>query len=314
MNDFPFKANHHKQGQELIKQGLIKNIFFSQGTYQVEIEDPAFPEPMWPFLQLDDQGHLRDSFCTCNTAEKEKSCSHLAAAFLMIARGKPLHVRLKSSLWHVLCLTAFKRYGTSGRQFKQKKKNTYAYCNQKGKELFSLKSTTEAGKKWLDESILHRTEETEETSLKFSNLSTEELSLWREGNPSEELQYELSFWSDLAKWMLSLQECQAPYSIIFDKKADQLPTSLTATFPDFICMFDLKKGDWKDVIPTLQSVDSPLKVYSSQNTQMKKVNYLADRRELQLTFEQKSKTVKKTHTYSENRPMGIQAREGVFFH
>ncbi|MEM7174378.1 MAG: DEAD/DEAH box helicase [Chlamydiota bacterium] len=286
MNDFPFTAKHRNQGQALIKQGRIKNILFSQGTYQVEIEDTATQEVVWPFLQLDDHGHLRDSFCTCDTAEKEKSCPHLAAAFLMITKEKPLHIRLRSSLWNILCLIAFKRYGTNSKQF-NKKKNIYTYTTPKGKELFSLKFTTQTGEKWLDESIIHRAEETEETSLKFSSLSAEELALWKEGSPSEELQYELSFWSDLAKWMLSLQECQAAYSIDFTAKAGKLPTAITAAFPDFCCTFELKKDDWKKVIPALQNVNSPLKTYASQTTQIKKASYRPDRHELQLTFHKK---------------------------
>jgi len=59
--------------------------------------------------------------------------------------------------------------------------------------LFWIESKDEASKKTLKEYLEDRKDETEETSLKFSNLPKKELSLWREGRPSPQLRYELLF-------------------------------------------------------------------------------------------------------------------------
>ena len=98
---FPFESNHRAEGSALILSGEVKNVVFSEGTYQVEVYDPKLKETFWPFLQMNDEGILRDSFCTCSQAEEKKSCSHLAAAYLIIIRQQPLHVRFRSSFWNM---------------------------------------------------------------------------------------------------------------------------------------------------------------------------------------------------------------------
>ncbi len=312
MNDFPFKPPHRNQGQALIQSGAIKHIFFSQGTYQIEIEDPAYPQELWPFLQIDDNGRLRDSFCTCPTSEKEGSCPHLAAAYLTITKKEPLHLRFHHSLWHTLCWMAFKRHGGDERKLTRKKATTYVRKDTKGKELFTLELTTSAGKKWFDEMITHRVEETEETSLKFSNLSSEELTLWQQGSPSEELQYELSFWSDLAKWMLSLEQCSTSYTITFTPSLSRLPEAITLAFPDFQCTFLLKKKDWEPVIPALQEITSPLKVYASRPAEIKKASYDPKRSELHLTFKQQKQQKTSSTRYLKIGPWEFRPDEGFF--
>src|SRR3990167_1445417 len=108
MAQFPFRKDDQDKGLLLIQSGRLTNIVFSQGTYQVEINDPDENETFWPFLQLDDQGTLFDSFCTCRDAEAAQSCPHLGAAFLFITRGGPLHARFQTSFWNQLGLMAFK--------------------------------------------------------------------------------------------------------------------------------------------------------------------------------------------------------------
>ena len=48
--------------------------------------------------------------------------------------------------------------------------------------------------------------------------------LWREGNPTALLAYELSCWSDLAKWLMSMQERQLPYKLHFTLGKTIFPT------------------------------------------------------------------------------------------
>ncbi|MFS8564096.1 MAG: hypothetical protein LVR00_07215 [Rhabdochlamydiaceae bacterium] len=69
----------------------------------------------------------------------------------------------------------------------------------KGKVLFFVRPLTQKGRQKIKEIVIERSAETEETSLKFSNLSPEKLKLWKEGMPSHQLQYELSFWSRSSK-------------------------------------------------------------------------------------------------------------------
>ena len=98
---FHFSSEHRKDGKRLVQEGSVKSLVFSGGTYQIEVFDKKCSETFWPFLQLSDEGEIKDAFCTCQEAEKEKSCSHLFAAFLKIVKEDPLHIRFQFSFWNV---------------------------------------------------------------------------------------------------------------------------------------------------------------------------------------------------------------------
>lgn len=260
-----FSKTHIALGQTLLKEKRIKHLLFSEGTYQIEIVDPKVKKSFFPFLQLDDDGKLVDCFCTCSDAEKKKSCAHLAAAYLKIMSGhkEPLHMRFRSSLWNQLCLLAFRRFGASTDKFVKKEGGFELHFPSK--RLFSVKG------KRVATLLFERPVETEETSLKFSNLSPEELQLWREGRPSEHLQYELSFWSDLAKWWMRLEEEGEKYTLSFEEK-NELPQWITLRFAAVQAGFYIARVDWPAIIPALATVHSPLAVHTREH-RITKITY-----------------------------------------
>ena len=58
-------------------------ILFSKGTYQVRIVDPKDLVEYWPFLQLDDDGNIKDAFCSCSAS---KECIHLQMALQILMK------------------------------------------------------------------------------------------------------------------------------------------------------------------------------------------------------------------------------------
>ena len=252
----------------------IGQVLFSEGTYQVEVFDPKADEPFWPFFQLDDHGKIFDYFCTCKVAEEGKECRHLKAARATIL-GKnvdPLHVRFRASLWNQLCLMGALRLGFDPK-LKKSKEMVVTLASSTGKELFWLKARTQEAKKVLKELLFERKVETEETSLKFSKLPPDELKLWREGRTSEELQYELSFWSDLAKWWMSLQEAGLKYEITFDMNEKVLPKWIKVKFSAVEFRFYVAEAHWERMIPALLTVDAPLRVYDMADREIERMVY-----------------------------------------
>jgi len=295
VNQNLFNAHHISEGLVLIHAQNIKSIIFSGGTYQVEIFDPKCKQTLWPFLQLNDKGDIKDSFCSCNDASKEKSCSHLAAAFMQISNKKdPLHVRFHRSFWNKLCLIGFKRHGNNPRIIEQRGEKHYVCTTSCNRVVFSVITKTEKGQEILDEILFHRKVETEETSLKFSNLSTEEFALWKRGTPSHNLQYELSFWSDLAKWMMLIQEFKKWYSIDFIKEQNALPKESVLYFSDLEFRFYIAKINWEEIIPSFATVDAPLLVHELRDIVIHRMEYDPIRKSLDIISENAQEQKKKS--------------------
>lgn len=268
----PYSDEELKEASALYEGGKVGHMAFSEGTYQVEVKDPKAKKGFWPFLQLDDAGHLLDGFCNCPTAEKKKTCSHLAAAYLKIFAGQPqpIHVRFRSSLWNQLAQIACRRHGTNPKSLNAIGKGFEATSSTE-KKLFTIESSNVGGKKRLEEILFQRVEETEETSLKFSNLPPEEIQLWREGRPSQQLIYELSFWSDLAKWWMQLQDEKEEYAICFSD--DGLPKWIHTRFTQVSFSFYVAEANWPQIIPSLATVQSPLFVYELQHQKIESIRY-----------------------------------------
>ncbi len=268
-----FSEKDLKEGRALLEEGKVEAILFSEGTYQVEVKDGK--DHFWPFLQLGDEGQLKDHFCTCSKAEQGGGCSHQSAAWLKIFNDKntPLHVRFRSSLWNQLCQIAGRRHGYDVSVLKKIAGGGFAAHSVKGKVLFSIHSLTQKGKDRLKEIITQRSVETEETSLKFSNLSPDELKLWKEGHPSHQLQYELSFWSDLAKWWMLLQEDKKKYTITFSEANEILPKTIEIKFGECEFSFYIADVNWAHIIPALATVQSPLRVFELTHQEIEKIFY-----------------------------------------
>lgn len=302
MKDTPFSSGDSALGETLRKQGCVQNIFFSQGTYQVECTDTASSDTFWPFLQLDDRGKVLDCFCTCHAAENKGSCPHLAAAFLTIFNGKaePLHKRFRKSLWNVLCQIAARRHGYESHILTSEKEGVYEASSQTGKTLLQIKALSPKAEEQLKEIIAHIHEETEETSLKFSNLSSEELLLWKQGRPTPELRYELSFWSDLAKWWMFLEEKNDPCKIDFLFDEQGLPKGITLAFSEVKAAFYVAEANWPLVIPALKTIQSPLPVFEMQGHKIQNIRYDAEKKAFLFDFQKlnKEKELPKGKTFS----------------
>jgi superfamily II DNA or RNA helicase len=268
-----FPTSDMEKGSALLQQGKVGEIVFSGGTYQVEVVEGK--KSFWPFLQIDLSGKIKDHFCTCVAAEEQGTCPHQAAAWLKIFNGSlaPLHVRFKESLWNQLCLIASRRHGYEAAMLKGDLKPKFQALSQTGKKLFFLQPKNEKGRKKAREFILQRRQETEETSLKFSNLSPEELKLWKEGRPTQELEYELSFWSDLAKWWMVLQEAGEKYKIEFHYVKEGLPKGISVHFEEVEFGFYIAEVNWPFLIPSLKTVEAPLKVFDFTPEQIKRLVY-----------------------------------------
>ena len=160
----------------------------------------------------------------------------------------------------------------------QKKGQGFEVQSLTGKCLFTIKGLNISGKKKIEAILFDRKEETEETSLKFSNLASEELLLWREGHPSHFLQYELSFWSDFAKWWMLLQEEEKSYVLAFKREEQKLPHWIEMRFPSVSASFYIAEVNWPHLIPSLSMVKSSLPVYEFQQHKIEAIRYDIERR------------------------------------
>lgn len=267
-----FSQELREKGSFLVEQKKVQEIVFSKGAYQISVIDDQ--ETFWPFLQLSDAGEVKDHFCTCKSAEKENYCVHQAAAWIKIFNGhrEPLHRRFELSFWNHLCQMGGERHGYSPNILKKDPKRGFEIISSTGKHLFSLKPKTEAGRKKIKEIIQERKPETEETSLKFFALPLQELNLWKQGCPSRQLQYELSFWSDLAKWWMLSQETGVPYSVSFKAK-EQLPNQVVVELPDCRFAFYVPEVHFEALIPSIATIESPLKVFDTHGVEIQKILY-----------------------------------------
>lgn len=262
-----------KDGEKLLKEGKVKQIEFSGGTYQVQVVDQN--KEVWSFLQIDDRNGLKDCFCSCDETEDVSACPHVAAAYLKIFNNSrtPLHRRFEKSLWNKLCYLYSEKMKFNIENFKPSSKGVYAIYSVGGKQIFHVQGKTKVAAAHLKDILFHRHQETEETSLKFSNLSQDEILLWKEGRPSAHLSYELSFWSDLAKWMMALQDEKESYKISFEYSSEGLPNYITIEFEQLECKFYLAEANLPVIIPSLSTVESPLLVYNLSSKNVTKITY-----------------------------------------
>lgn len=300
---------YQSKAKKLIEKGCVKEIEFSGGTYQVQVVDGG--HECWAFVQLDDRGQVKDSFCSCEEGEEEIPCIHLAAAYLRIFNHSklPLHKRFERSLWNQLCHLYADRVGYDGSILKQVARNQYALNSVGKKQIFYVKTKSPEAKSHLRDILFHRHKETEETSLKFSNLSPEEIVLWREGRPSSQLSYELSFWNDLAKWMMIMQESGEPYTIDFEYSSKELPSQIRVQFPNLEVGFYLSEANLPKIIPSLATVDSPLKLHNAEQEAIKKIVY--DKKGC-LSIEMKEDFIPKSTKKANGTNLGIRVDGWVY--
>ncbi len=276
-----YVSEYLTQAEALLQEGAVGEPLFSRGTYQFEVVDKG-KKKAFPFIQMRDDGEVTDSFCSCKVSEAGRGCPHLAAAYLRIYNGteEPLHIRYRRSLWNRLFQMGSKRHGYDPDCLQKEGEGLYTCQSKTKKRLFSIEAKTAKAKKKLEKMVSERPVETEETSIKFSNLPSEELSLFKAGNPSHSLQFELSFWSDLAKWLMALEDEKEPYEIVFE--GTPLPHDVTLKFPGLGIWFYISDVNWPWIIPALWTVQSPLKVFDGEDESIEKVEYDEKSRSIQI--------------------------------
>lgn len=268
-NSPEFLQANLRAAKSLLKAGGVKEPVFSRGTYQVEVQDKT-KKRFFPFIQMQDDGRVTDSFCSC---EEGGGCAHLAAAYLRIFNDcdEPLHIRFKKSLWNRLFQMASKRHGYETSCLRQEKAGSYVTESKTKKRLFSIEAKSVSAKKRLEAICSERAQETEETSLKFSNWPAQEIAQFRAGKGSHALQFELSFWADLAKWVMYLQDSGEPYKIEYG--GSPLPHEITLKFPHLGIWFYISEVSWPWLIPALNTVKSPLQVFELEEGALEKIEY-----------------------------------------
>lgn len=281
-----FLNSYRKQAIEIINQDLVGDIEFSGTTYQVQVTDPVSKKDVWAFLQLDSKGNIVDCFCSCEgDSDEQQYCPHLAAAYLRIYNGQrqPLHERFAQSFWNSIFHICSDLIGNDTDILKKTGTGYFKFKSPKGKTLFSIKALTPSAKSFLTKNLEERKRETETTSLKFSNLSEEDLALWQAGTPGSKLQYDLSFWNDLAQWTMLLQENNQPYKIDFEFSKESIPNRILIEFSDIELSFYVTKENLVKILPTLATVSSPLKIYQNATDDIKSITF--DKKNNKLTIE-----------------------------
>lgn len=278
---------YRREAEQVLEKGLVKDIEFSGSTYQVLVEDRSLGQDFWVFLQLEGKGEIKDAFCSGDHVQEVPGCVHLAAAYLSLFRGysQPLHQRFTRSLWNSLCRLYEERLGGDPQVLSQDSKGVYSCQSSLGKTIFVLEALTPAAGQFLEKIIYKRAQETEETSLKFSNLSPEEISQWYQGKPNAQLRYDLSFWSDLAKWLMRKQEEGMPYQITFKYSKKHVPNWFQINFEDVQLGFYISEANLPLVIDSLRSVKSPLAVYHADRKEIERITY--DKQNQVLRIEEK---------------------------
>lgn len=260
-----FLREHLTDATSLWRSGGVKEPLFSRGTYNIEVQEKG-KKKAFAFLQMNDEGILSDFFCTCKESESGNGCIHLAAAYLRVFNdtNEPLHVRFKKSFWNRIFQMEAKRQGTDSESLVKQEEGSYTAKN------FSIKPLNEEAKKRLEE-ILSKKEETEETSLKFSNLSAEEIDQYRKGQASHQLRYELSFWADLAHFLMELQDEKVPYTIQF--YGTPLPNEIEVKFSSVEMKLSISEVHLPWIIPSLSTVNSPLEIIDGEKDSLENVAY-----------------------------------------
>lgn len=266
-----FISPYYDQARNYLDSGKLGEIIFSKGTYHVEVLDFENNDPSWAFIQLENNNQVKDCFCSCQE-DPSPSCEHIATALLKIFENNnlPIHKHFEKSFWKAIFLSFGVQYGfdhkkiiKSGQKYQRSDKN---------KIVFQLEILDKHFDKSFVEIIDQRAVETEETSLKFSNLPKKELTMWKEGRPSLDLRFELSFWSDLAKYFMLKQQDNFDFTTSLVYKGD-FPSQITISFKFAKLKFHLSKETLLDIIPTLSSISSPLEVEHSPSESIEEITY-----------------------------------------
>jgi len=305
-------SSFQQQTEKLFARKLIKDIEFSGSTYQILVEDPDTHHDYWVFLQLQGNEKIGDAFCSCEDGHNLNGCLHLGIAYLSLfnQNGDSLHHRFHASLWYQLCQMYEEMVGSDENVLIQVDNGRYACQFRSEKIIFTIHALSSASVSILENILQNRKLETEETSLKFTNLSAEEILLWREGRPPAQLRFDLSFWSDLAKWWMKMQEEHVPYEIDFNYSKRNLPNWIQINFVDCEIGFYISEANLPLIIPSLNTVKTPFKVKDNFEEGIAEIFY--DKKKGELHLVQKKQALHIFENQDDLSKQGIQVGEWTF--
>ncbi len=258
----------------------VEEIIFSGSTYQVALSLGRGKGSVFIFFHFV-QEELQDAFCSC----EEVYCPHLEKALEgLYPEGEtlPLHMLFERSFWKKITLLFAEQLGSDPKvefvKGSAEIKNSEISLRVKG----SKKATS-----ILKSLFTNRQQETPENSIKFSNLSTEEIDHWREGRPSFALRYELSFWSELAKWAFLLQMKSGVREVSFPKGPSGKPEGLKVVLDELEFDFTLTSSMLESLIESLPTLTHELIVDLDGEEEIEEIVY--DKKSKSLKIERKKK-------------------------
>lgn len=273
---FPFSDEVCSSAKDYIKRGCIGDIIFSRSNYQIKVQEKNTGQWLWIFIHLNHTYQIEESLCPCEQFMNDQICVHIVAGYIVIfhSQPEPLHIRFEKSIWHSIFFYMF-LVSEDDRISLSYTSNGYALLGSTGDIICKLSTKNPKSLKEIQDLFFDRVIETEETSMKFSHLSQEELELWRNNFPSQKLRYELSPWSDLAKRYMLQEEFGTFPKISFNTIA-KIPTIICITLPTITIEVLLDTSIWSNLIPALLQYVSPITVYEFPNFFIKRMLYKRD--------------------------------------
>jgi SNF2 family DNA or RNA helicase len=275
----------------------IGEVNFSHSTYQIEVIESKNNQSFWVFLQFQEET-LSDSFCTCDESSEKGACFHMLKAVGFVQGRRPfVHKEFYSSFWHHLFLLFFKKSYPSQPRVLKTKKECLELTEKSGEPLFLLQGHGPFFAK-IEEFIEARGKETEETSIKFSNLSEREIELWREGRPSRELSYELSFFSDIAKFLYvelvaKESETQSWHEVVFKERREGFPEEVALRMQDGTLSFRVNQEELEELVSGLGACSSSLPLICEAKASIDKIIYNEQKKSFEI-YRSFERTVEKT--------------------
>ena len=262
MNIKDFFNKNKKTALLQIKNNKVKDLIFSQNTYELKIQDKN--NFFWTFLKLDNEAIPTDFFCTCTEYDKKQICIHIAISYFRICQyPEPLHIIFNKSFWNAIFTVYSKKLGYKTNILK-KHKNGYYSIKDSTDTFFSIEGLIKHDITTLEEILSTKNVNTEQLSLKFSNINEQDIALWEEEKGSDILNYQLSFWSDLATYLFLLQDMGNNYTL-------QIISEESTTYPKYIIINFTKHVKIKLYIPKeeieyifahLKNINSPIQIYA----------------------------------------------------
>ena len=250
------------EAERIISEKKVKEIVFFSNIYEIQILDK---NEYFPILKLDDDGNILDAFCSCDMQEEEKFCFHILAAYLSCVKDNiPLHVRYRNSFFYIFFKNICRNIGT---EFKNLKNQDNFYFFE---DIFSLQAVDEKKKK-INDFSKGSFNEINESNIKFSAFSKEDLVLLKEKKAPFDKEFEVSIFSDIAKWLFIISE-KEKYKIIF-KNTKIFPDFLEIHFEDLLVSASINESFLLDLIPALKSVNSNLTYFPYKNFEIDNIFY-----------------------------------------